>query len=66
MTSKEKRLNAAWGVYLNSRLQLIEEAIRAGKSDDEIEDALFGKSSINTAKQTISAARAYIKREDDE
>ena len=66
MKRQEKRLNDAWGFYLNSRLQLIEEAIRAGKPDAEIVDVLFGESSINTAKQTISAARAYIKRENDE
>lgn len=66
MRRQEKRLNDIWGFYLNSRLQLIEEAIRAGKPDAEIVDVLFGESSINTAKQTISAARAYIKRENDE
>lgn len=66
MKRQEKRLNDAWGFYLNSRLQLIEEAIRAGKPDDEIVDVLFGVSSVNTAKQTISAARAYIARENDE
>lgn len=66
MRRQEKRLNDAWGFYLNSRLQLIEEAIRAGKPDDEIVDVLFGESSINVAKQTISAAKAYIARENDE
>lgn len=66
MKRQEKRLNDAWGFYLNSRLQLIEEAIRAGKPDAEIVDVLFGESSINMAKQTISAARAYIARENDE
>ena len=66
MRRQEKRLNDVWGFYLNSRLQLIEEAIRAGKPDAEIVDVLFGESSINVAKQTISAARAYIKRENDE
>lgn len=66
MKRQEKRLNDAWGFYLNSRLQLIEEAIRAGKPDAEIVDVLFGESSINMAKQTISAARAYIARENYE
>lgn len=66
MRRQEKRLNDAWGVYIHGRLQLIEEAIRAGKPDAEIVDVLFGESSINVAKQTISAARTYIARENDE
>lgn len=66
MTKQERNLNTAWGVYIHGRLQLIEEAIRAGKPDAEIVDVLFGESSINVAKQTISAARAYIARENDE
>ena len=60
------RLDAIWRTYLNIRLQLIEEAIRAGKTDAEITAVFYSEEAKNQVDSNISVARSYVEVSTDD
>lgn len=60
------RLDSIWRTYLNIRLQLIEEAIRAGKTDDEITAVFYSEEAKNQVDSNIKVARSYVEVNTDD
>lgn len=54
------KLDTIWQRYLNARIQMIEIAIAAGKTDEEIKAVLLNEEQLN---QSLYCARTYIKVE---
>ena len=60
------RLDQIWRTYLNIRLQLIEEAIRAGKTDAEITAVFYSEEAKNQVDSNINVARSYVEVSTDD
>lgn len=59
------RLDSVWQNYLNMRVQLVEAAVAAGKTDAEIQEVLYGETSKNSADVLINTVRTYVKAPSD-
>ncbi|ANJ65248.1 hypothetical protein REXELLA_19 [Erwinia phage vB_EamP_Rexella] len=59
------RLDSVWQDYLNMRVQLVEAAVAAGKTDPEIQEVLYGETSKNQADVLINTVRTYVKAPSD-
>lgn len=55
-----KRLDNAWFHYLNARVQMVEAAVAAGKTDAEIQEVLYSESAKNSCDTLIKSARTYV------
>lgn len=64
MSKEDARLTQAWSRFCNARVQLIENAVRTGMSDQVMHDVFSSENAKEQLTQLIASVRTYVKTED--